>query len=118
MSLFRRPERSSQPPTTPDEPLPPGLRARPSELVEARRVLEEGRAFAPHCDQRILHAPGECWSCDMYPDWHKLRELWGIDFTGHSTPGKLPCPADHHRPPGSMSDHQKWPNNRAERERG
>lgn len=90
----------------------------PSDLADARRLLEENRAFAPHCDQRILHAPGDCWACDLYPDWQKLRELWGIDFSGHSTDGKLPCPADYHRPPGSASDHRNWPNNRAEKERG
>jgi hypothetical protein len=102
----------------PGAALPPGTTVAPSELAAARQTLEDGRAFAPHCDQRILHQPGDCWACDLYPDWQKLRELWGIDFSGHSTPGKLPCPADYHRPPGSLSDHQKWPNNRAERERG
>jgi hypothetical protein len=101
----------------PGPALPPGTTVAPSELAAARQTLEDGRAFAPHCDQRILHQPGECWACDLYPDWQKLRELWGIDFSGRSTPGKLPCPADYHRPPGSPSDHRQWPNNRAERER-
>lgn len=125
MSLFKRPKTPSaayEPPEAPLGPapgaLPPDTRLPPAELAEARRVLEEGRAFAPHCDARILHKSGECWACDLYPDWQKLRELWGINFTGHSVPGFLPCPADYHRPPGSRSDHRLWPNNRAEGERG
>jgi hypothetical protein len=113
------------------EQLPPGTTVAPSELAAARQTLEDGRSFAPHCDQRILHEPGICWACDLYPDWQKLRELWGIAFTGHEpktekiggesysfTRKELPCPADFNRPPGSSSDHRNWPNNRAEEERG
>lgn len=37
----------------------------------------------PHCDQRILHSPGECEFCDMNPEWQQLRKAWGIAFTGH-----------------------------------
>lgn len=37
----------------------------------------------PHCDQRILHKPGECEFCDEHPDWQELRKAWGIAFTGH-----------------------------------
>jgi hypothetical protein len=109
---------------------PPGTTVAPSELAAARQTLEDGRAFAPHCDQRILHEPGACWSCDLYPDWQKLRQLWGIAFTGHKpktetlgeggysfTRKELPCPADFNQPPDSSSDHRQWPNNRAERER-
>lgn len=48
----------------------------------------------PHCDQRILHAPGECDHCDKHPDWQALRQLWGIAFTGYQPEGKeLPDPA-------------------------
>jgi len=92
-------------------------------LAEARQVLEENRAFAPHCDQRILHAPGECWACDLYPDWQALREKWGICFTGQSPMAgglvwkELPCPADYNRPPGSKSDHTQWGPNQAQGER-
>lgn len=38
----------------------------------------------PHCDQRVLHAPGECEFCDMNPMWQELRKAWGIAFTGHT----------------------------------
>jgi hypothetical protein len=111
---------------------PPGTTVAPSELTAARKTLEDGRAFAPHCDQRILHEPGACWSCDLYPDWQALRVKWGIAFTGHrpeeerlgpvaeimAVRRQLPCPADFNRPADSPSDHRNWPNNRAERERG
>jgi len=104
------------PPKTPlaEQPVP-GTRAAPSVLAAARETLEEGRAFAPHCDARILHQPGECWSCDLYPDWQALRKLWGIAFTGRQPAGdQLPCPADHSRPPGSPSDHRRWGPNTAQ----
>lgn len=94
----------------------------------------------PHCDQRVLHRPGECRYCDLHPEWQELRERWGIAFTGHSpgaiaagdvegqggarsygiswkTPATrprtwLPCPADFARPPtGAGSDHRRWAGN-------
>lgn len=75
-----------------------------------------GRAAFPHCDTRVLHAPGECGYCDGYADWQGLRRLWGIAFTGHQpqttvTGKQLPCPADFNRPPDSPSDHRQWPGN-------
>jgi hypothetical protein len=36
----------------------------------------------PHCDQRVLHAPGSCQYCDAYPKYQELRVAWGINFTG------------------------------------
>ena len=62
----------------------------------------------PHCDQRILHAPGECQYCDMHPEWQALREAWGICFTGYDPEGtELPCPCDHAR----GNNHTKWGGN-------
>lgn len=101
----------------------PGTSEAPEVLAEARRVLNDGRAFAPHCDQRILHAPGQCWACDLYPDWQALRELWGICFSGQSPMQgglawkQLPCPADFNRPPDSRSDHRRWGPNQAQGDR-
>lgn len=64
----------------------------------------------PHCDQRILHAPGECRYCDAHNDWQALRQAWGICFTGYEQEGtELPCPADYSRGDG----HTKWGGNRA-----
>lgn len=59
----------------------------------------------PHCDQRILHKPGECEYCDKHPEWQELRKVWGIAFTGHSGETTeteygskmLPCPAEFNR---------------------
>jgi hypothetical protein len=62
----------------------------------------------PHCDQKILHAPGECDYCDMHPDWQELREIWGINFTGHSEEGKTKCPAERER---NIDTINKWGGN-------
>ena len=52
----------------------------------------------PHCDSRILHAPGECEYCDHNPVWQELRAAWGIAFTGYEPDGtELPDPATHAR---------------------
>jgi hypothetical protein len=52
----------------------------------------------PHCDQRILHAPGFCEYCDIHKEWQALRVAWGIAFTGWTPESKeLPCPADYAR---------------------
>jgi hypothetical protein len=82
------------------------------------------RAEFPHCDTRILHAPGECEYCAEYSDWQDLRKRWGIAFTGHEPQEirvsdtvigrELPCPADFNRPPSSPSDHRRWPGNTPE----
>lgn len=60
-------------------------------------MTERERAFAPHCDQAILHAPGACRYCDGYPDWQQFREVQRINFTGQSYPDKAPCPSEHFR---------------------
>jgi hypothetical protein len=44
----------------------------------------------PHCDQRVLHSPGECEYCDRHPEWQALREAWGIAYTGHAPRAGLP----------------------------
>ncbi len=50
----------------------------------------------PHCDQRILHAVGECEVCNTYAsDLQEIRDAWQINFSGHDDEGKLlRCPAD------------------------
>jgi len=70
-------------------------------------ILDSIEQF-PHCDQRILHAPGECEHCDKQKDWQALRAAWGIAFTGWEPEGvELPCPADHAR----GNKHKLWPGN-------
>ena len=66
------------------------------------------RAVMPHCDNKILHAPGECEVCDKYSDWQEARKNMGINFTGHNDENKGPCPADYLR----GDNHQLWLNNR------
>lgn len=66
----------------------------------------------PHCDQRVLHAPGECTFCDKRPDWQVLRTRWGIAFTGKTPEDteyskQLPCPADFNR----GDKHKAWHGN-------
>ena len=62
----------------------------------------------PHCDQMVLHAPGECEYCDSHPDWQELREVWNINYTGHSDPQKMQCPAEARRPAGIIN---RWGGN-------
>lgn len=116
-------------------PTGPGV---PVQLAEQERPVP----FAPHCDQRILHAPGECRHCDAFPDWQELRAKWGIAFTGQLAPSaslskaprfagatehayrvmvavgdvtaELPCPADFNRPPHADNDHRRWGGNVAQ----
>lgn len=56
----------------------------------------------PHCDQRVLHAPGDCKYCDSHQEWQELRQAWGIAFTGQEPVDEehhkqLPCPSDFNR---------------------
>lgn len=49
----------------------------------------------PHCDSRVLHAPGTCTFCDKHPDWQELRRVWGIAYTGNlPTESENLCPSD------------------------
>lgn len=66
------------------------------------------RAYAPHCDQSILHAPGVCDYCDMYPDWQEFRAAQRINFTGEYSEHFAPCPSEYFRPP-EIRD--RWPGN-------
>lgn len=68
------------------------------------------REVAPHCDQSVLHAPGECEYCDQRPEWQALRQRWGIAFTGHTpTEHQVPCPSDQRRGRGEA---HAWGGNR------
>jgi hypothetical protein len=63
-------------------------------LVPEKLDVLEILGILPHCDGRVLHAPGECSYCDKHPDWQALRQLWGIAFTGYEPDDKeLPDPA-------------------------
>lgn len=71
--------------------------------------MSEQRAPFPHCDSRVLHAPGACEYCDMYPEEQALRDREGTNFTGQADPKKKPCPATAAR---SVENINKWPGNR------
>lgn len=65
----------------------------------------------PHCDSRVLHAPGKCRFCDMHPEMQKEREQQKISFTGEpARSGWFPCPAEQAR---SSSNLNAWHGNRA-----
>lgn len=67
----------------------------------------------PHCDQRVLHAPGECEHCDKHPMWQALRQFWGIAFTGHEPKeDQLPDPATAAR---GFETVNAWSGNKARR---
>lgn len=73
---------------------------------------EQPAALVPHCDQRVLHAPGECEHCDTFPELQSVRQLWGIAFTGHQPgPGQICCPSDFLR---GLNGADVWPGNRRE----
>ena len=64
----------------------------------------------PHCDARVLHAPGCCDFCDRHPDWQELRRLWGIAFTGKDPKGdEVRCPAERQR---TLEKVEVWGGNR------
>jgi hypothetical protein len=65
----------------------------------------------PHCDPRVLHAPGECNYCDKHGEWQALRIAWGVTFTGYEPDiGEVPDPATLNRPVKTI---EKWPGNRS-----
>lgn len=67
---------------------------------------QDGRP--PHCDELVLHAPGECEICDKYaPQAQQQRITDGVNFTGHNDPNKQPCPAWVRR----GANCQKWQGN-------
>jgi hypothetical protein len=78
-------------------------------------VLKDGQVdwatvTAPHCDQTVLHAPGECEFCDACPEWQEYRMIAHIAFTGHE-PGEhqVACPSDQMRGRGEA---HVWGGNR------
>ena len=62
----------------------------------------------PHCDDAVLHAPGECVYCDRYPEAQARREANGINFTGQHDPSREPCPAEARRGLGAIN---RWSGN-------
>jgi hypothetical protein len=77
-------------------------------------VTPADEAVTPHCDARVLHAPGTCFYCDQHPQWQQLRMLWGVAFTGRQpADGEIACPSDFLR---GLNASAAWPGNRARRD--
>lgn len=69
----------------------------------------------PHCESRMLHAPGECAVCDLYPARQRQRLHDGIAFTGHkAAEGETPCPCDLAVENGERGDPNQWYGNVAQ----
>jgi len=66
------------------------------------------KAPFPHCDPKVLHAPGKCEYCDEYPAMQEERKLDGVNFTGEHDPALKPCPALDAR---SLDTIEKWSGN-------
>jgi len=70
-------------------------------------------ASFPHCDDLVLHAPGECFYCDKYAVAQAKRIADGVNFTGHNDPSKKPCPSLARRP---LETIERWSGNVAVKE--
>jgi hypothetical protein len=64
----------------------------------ARQRYASTGVCGPHCDDQVLHAPGECEYCDGYAELQAARERIGVNFTGHGDASKRPCFAERRRP--------------------
>jgi hypothetical protein len=92
--------------TTPTPTTPTRDWMRERDLVEAAyadylAAIKHGPQGIPHCDELVLHAPGDCVYCDKYPTRQQARLDMGILFTdekGYAGPTARPCPATLLRP--------------------
>lgn len=75
------------------------------------RSSDDRGAAHPHCDDLVLHAPGECVHCDAYPERQRQRQLGLVNFTGQTEAHKEACPSTYRRP---LETIERWPGNRAQ----
>lgn len=50
---------------------------------------------APHCNPEVLHPPGTCWACDLFPDRQAQRAASGTPYTpaaANGWPGNVAQP--------------------------
>lgn len=67
----------------------------------------------PHCDQRVLHAPGQCVYCDRFSSLQEARLSQRVNFTGQSREGFSQCPAERER---ALDAIERWGGNVARAE--
>ena len=65
----------------------------------------------PHCDARVLHAPGLCTWCDLYPAWQAKRIEMGAAFTGDQPEGYTPLLKDPATMYRSLESIERWEGN-------
>jgi hypothetical protein len=75
--------------------------------------VRSDRAPFPHCDSKVLHAPGVCSYCDEYPERQQARYDEGVAFTGQVNAALKPDPAQVDRP---LELIERWPGNRPRRD--
>ena len=82
------------------------------EADEVKQYVGVGsrKAFAPHCDGRVLHSPGLCPYCDNYPDDQHKRLDNDIPFTDQLKDDEPLLPGEDRTAGSSRS----WPGNRPE----
>jgi len=76
------------------------------------RDEERNGAPFPHCDELVLHRPGTCDVCDLYPRSQGARLWMGVAFTNDPIPhplGFMGCPALERRGIGVINS---WYGNR------
>jgi hypothetical protein len=44
-------------------------------------VIDQEQYPHPHCNAQVLHAPGDCHYCDMYPNQQAERKASNTPFT-------------------------------------
>ena len=79
--------------------------------IVTEEITEEVLYRMPHCDTKILHAPGECHHCNLYPEYQRYRQVAGINFTGESNANKAPCPSLWNR---TAEQRDNWEGNKAQ----
>lgn len=57
-------------------------RAGAPNVEDEQEMTMENVARYPHCDVKVLHAPGKCDFCDMYPEMQQWRIDSNTQFTG------------------------------------
>ena len=66
---------------------------------------------APHCNEQVLHAPGECEFCDKYPERQQARIASNTPFspTDQPWPGNRPEGyRDFYVPAAPVAYHMTW----------